>query len=429
MLLRRWPELSFVKWVVPLLLCMTMVGGNPVYAKTTISIVTGWGGAEAAAFEPVMQAFMQQNPDIAIEVRTLPSGVDYIAWIRQQILLGTGPDLFMNTRLGVMADLADEQLIVPIDALWREWEAAGWFTATWKNLATYKGRIWGLPVRTQAKGLLWYTKAELRDLGFPDPPRTWAGWIKLLETAKARGKTPIMVGARDAWVLTEWFEALLLRVAGPELFQGLATHSVKWTDPRVVETFEVFGELIQKYFPPDALARNMIEAAHARIDGLGVIQLQGGWINAITRDYGKDWKPGVDYDFFVMPKYRQDLPFSQVAAPYVLHVTKGLRVDAAMRFVRFLAAPEAQSIWARSGAYIGTNSKVPASAYPDPVAAREARVLTQEADVVVMDLDDQMPSEMQQVFWEKLQEFVLRPERAEQVASALEQEARRIYGR
>jgi len=43
------------------------------------------------------------------------------------------------------------------------------------------------------------------------------------------------IGGADGWTLTDWFENVYLRTAGPEKYDQLTAHEIPWTDQSVVE--------------------------------------------------------------------------------------------------------------------------------------------------------------------------------------------------
>jgi alpha-glucoside transport system substrate-binding protein len=54
----------------------------------------------------------------------------------------------------------------------------------------------------------------------------------------------------DAWVLTDWFENLYLRMAGPDRYDALAAHRIPWTDPTVTETLRTMAALLDEEVTP-----------------------------------------------------------------------------------------------------------------------------------------------------------------------------------
>ena len=106
--------------------------------------------------------------------------------------------------------------------------------------------------------LVWYTPKQLEELGV-GVPATWEEFTAAMDKAKAGGLAPLAVGGKDGWPLTQWTDPVILRVAGAEAFNQLARGEIGWDDPKIVESFQVLGELIAKYFPPQTLATGFID--------------------------------------------------------------------------------------------------------------------------------------------------------------------------
>ena len=61
----------------------------------------------------------------------------------------------------------------------------------------------------------------------------------------------ISVAGQDGWTLTDWFENVYLSQAGPEKYDALAAHEIKWTDPTVVDERRHVDALRRLHgFPP-----------------------------------------------------------------------------------------------------------------------------------------------------------------------------------
>ena len=58
------------------------------------------------------------------------------------------------------------------------------------------------------------------------------------------GITPVAVGGADGWTLSDWFENVYLRTAGPEKYDQLTNHEIPWTDQSVKDALATMGELI-----------------------------------------------------------------------------------------------------------------------------------------------------------------------------------------
>lgn len=50
-------------------------------------------------------------------------------------------------------------------------------------------------------------------------------------------------GSASGWPLTDWFEDILLRSAGPAIYDDLITHSIPWTSTEVISAMNYFGQI------------------------------------------------------------------------------------------------------------------------------------------------------------------------------------------
>lgn len=389
--------------------------------KPTLQIAHNWGGPEKEAFEEILKDFEDNNPAFKIQIRNIASS-EYDPWILNQYAAGVAPDVFVSRSPGLIRELANADRLDDISDLWKNWADKKWFGAQWKALVEVNSKVMGLPFKTSAKGLVWYSPEKLKALGFENPPVTWKEFEAMMAKAAEQKIYPMLVGGKDGWPLTDWFEHLFIRLNSGEAFNKLAKQDLSWDSPEVKKTFESFKDLIEKAFPQDPLAVGFVEAVQARIDGAGLFQFQGGWVNLMTRDYNPSMTAGVDYDFFVLPAKTQNAPSSVILGGDFILASKGSRQKAGVdALFEYLASAEAQSTWVKQGGYIATNATLSLDLYPDTLARKEARLI-READELYFDLDDQYPAGFRRVFWESLQSFV-REKDVAKTASRLKSES------
>ena len=171
---------------------------------------------------------------------------------------------------------------------------------------------------------------------------------------------PLSIGADDGWVLTDWFENVYLRTAGPEMYDQLAEHEIPWTDHVGEGRADRLGEL---WGEPDLIAggtrtpcrptstdrsrRSFSDPPQGR-DGLrGRLRRR--------RDHRRDQaEVGTDADFFPFPAIDGSEPAvvggGDVAVPAQRH--RGGKA-----LIEFLATPEAAEVWAAEGGFISPNTQ------------------------------------------------------------------------
>ena len=75
-----------------------------------------------------------------------------------------------------------------------------------------------------------------------EPPKTWDDLLTDAKTLQSSGVPAYSIGGADGWTLTDLFENIYLRQAGPDMYDKLATHEIPWTDQSVKDALDDDGE-------------------------------------------------------------------------------------------------------------------------------------------------------------------------------------------
>lgn len=380
--------------------------GEPEGVSGDLSVVFTWTGSEQEAFEAVLDGFETDNPDVSLERIQIPFG-ELNAQLTQQFAAGSPPDVTV-TLPGLIRLFAAQDFLMPLDDLWDGWLEDGSYTDSLASIASVDGTPYGVWFKGNVNALVWYTPERLEALGI-DPPATWDDFTAGLDTIAASGTQPFAVGGADLWPLTQWWDPILARVAGQDVFNGLVDGSVSWDDPAVVESFELFGDFIANYFPDDALDRGFVEATCARVSGAAELQNQGAFVNLVARgECDSDLIPGEDYTFFLMPKVDESADEVQFISGDLFSVARDTdNPEAALALAAYLGSAEAQQTWAELGGFVAPNANVPTDVYPDVNDQAAAELWPSDPSVgAVYDLDDFIGGEIQTTLREALQQFV-----------------------
>ncbi len=391
-----------VVFLLPLLVVGFLAGTGvaPAAAESkTVSILANWGGDEQAGFTEVLDAF------------TKATGIPYsyegnrdsTVILKTRVAANNAPDVAFVPRPGEVAAYANQGSIVPLsqgqsdDMIPASLLKANYGKA-WIDLGTFNGKFYALIGKANSKSTFWYKPASLRALG-ASIPNTWDQFLALENKYIAAGKTPLSIGAQDGWTLTDWFENIYVRVAGPDMYMKLhVTHEVKWTDPTVVTAVQKF---IQAVTPADkklaggvtgTLSTGFIDAFNLvlRPNPAAEMYYEGGFMSSFAEQNFPALKGGKDYDFFDFP---------QIDPKWGKPVTGGGDLAVAFndapelaKFFQFLASKQANTIWAsaKKGAVVSPNKLVSLSVYP-LLKGKEARQLTQSS-IFVFDGSDMAPS-------------------------------------
>lgn len=392
-------------------------------AQRTVEISHMWGGGEGDSFNAELDRFEVLHPDIKLIRQQTPAG-EYRALLMTQFAAGAPPAVFAHPWPAFMGELARAGQLLALDDVWREKDWDRYYSQSWKEMGSYQDQVYGVWIKSNSKSAFWYTVEEFEKLGLTEP-KTWDEFLDIGAKFKEAGKPPLITGAKDGWVLTDWFENTFLKVGGPVLYNQLIRHEISWKHPKVVEAFEVIKDLLDRdYFAPDLLGFGFFESFMKRTRGEAGMQLMGGWINGMTQaEFG--WKPGIDFTFFTYPIIDPSFPMAITVGADIVNIAKGAKgIEEAKILVDFLASPEAQAIWVERGGLIAPNKLVTLDFY-DVNAKKEALALSNY--VVVFDLDDMIPTELSTAFRAELQRFFYNPTLLEDVLDTMEAKAQDIY--
>jgi ABC-type glycerol-3-phosphate transport system substrate-binding protein len=406
----------------------TSTGAAKQNVKGSISVVGIWVAQEQKNFQRVVDAFNKQYPNVTVKYN--PAGDNTPTVLSTALAGGRPPDLASVGQPGLVKQFQQQGKLKPLDFARQDIEAN--FGPDLVKLGTYGGKIYSIVPKGANKSTVWYNVTAFKNAGV-QPPKTWDEFLKDAGTVKASGTPAYAFGAGDGWTLTDLFENIYLRQAGPAKYDQLTNHTIKWTDPSVkkalstmAETFKdpsnivggVNGSLQSDF--PTAVSKVFVNPAKA------AMIIEGDFVPGVVA--GKTTlKAGSGYNVFDFPSVDGSEP-SVVGGGDNLIMFKDSPASEA--FVRFMASPEAGKVWVANGGVSSPNKNVPASAYPDPITRATATKLAQ-ASTFRFDMSDLSPAAFGgtpgQGEWKILADFMKSPDDVNGTASALESAAAKAY--
>ncbi len=413
-------------------------GGEPAIGSSPGSDLSGqhvevlavWQDAEAAAFEAVLSRFEQTTgADVTF---TSTGGEDTTAVLDRRLAGDDPPDVAFLPQPGLLRRYARTGAILPIDGIVGDQVDADW-APVWQRLGRVDGTLYGLWFKAADKSLVWYSLAHFEQAGLV-PPDDLDGLRRVIDAFAAAGVPAFSVtGApSEAWTLTDWFENLYLRLAGPERYDDLAEHRIPWTDPSVGETLREMASLLR----PDATTRVAGDDTTFPESVAGVFStrpqaamvMEGDFVPGVVAD-ATDAEVGVDVDVFDFPGRSANDRFVVGAGDAAVLMKDSTAADA---LLRYLASPDAASVWAALGGFVSPNDEVDLAVYPDATSRRIARSLLEAGDGFRFDLSDLQPVEFggttARGMWAELSRFVADPSDVGATMSRLEADAAQAWG-
>ncbi|POZ91091.1 ABC transporter substrate-binding protein [Petrotoga sp. SL27] len=391
--------------VVFVVLAFTIFGQN---GKVTVMAV--WGGQELDAFMKVAEVF-EAATGIVVQYE---STRDLPTLITTRLEAGNPPDIVALTGLGLMKDLAQEGALVDLTKVLDMSTLEKDYSETWIDLASYDGGLYGLYISADVKSLVWYNAKAFAAKGYTIP-KTWDEMESLMDKMVENDDVPWSIGLESAaasgWPGTDWIEDIMLRTAGPEVYDQWVNHDIPWTDARVKRAFEIFGNIVRDPKltwggPTAALATNFGDAANPLFTDppQAYLHRQASFIVSFIKKNYPDLVAGEDFNFFIFPQIDEEYGTPMLGAADMISMMND--TPEARAFMRFLATPGAQSIWVSELGKLGINSRINPNVYPDDLTRDMANAL-QEASTFRFDASDMMPSAVGSgAFWTGILDYV-----------------------
>ncbi len=333
---------------------------------------------------------------------------------------------------GVLASFAGQGDLIPIE------DFAGPlvdenYAPSARVVGTVDGKLYAVWFRAAQKSTVWYNTQVFDDAGV-EPPTTWDELLSTAQTISDSGVPPYSVGVDVGWPMSDLFENIYLRTAGPDMYDQLAKHEIPWTDQSVKDALSKMSDVLGN---SDDIAGGTQGALQTDFNGsvdqmfadppAGAMLFEGNFVAGVITGETTA-KVGTDADFFDFPSIDGSPPAVMGGGDLAVLLDD---TPAGEELIKFLATPEAAEVWAGLGGYISPNKNVDISAYTDPVDQRAAQALIDVGDDVKYDMSDLQPTAFGATtgegIWGILTDFVNDPSDVDGTAQQLEASAKAAY--
>jgi alpha-glucoside transport system substrate-binding protein len=360
----------------------------------TITVTSLWGGSEQDSFQKVLDAFKAKT---GITATYEAQRTDYATVLQSKITSGSPPDVAIMPGLGFLRQFARSQGIKKISDLGIDpasLEAN--YPPGILDPGKVDGELYGIMVKFNSKSTFWFRPDKLSAAGVT-APASWTDFKAALDTLKTKGSaTPLALGAKDSWTLTDWFEEIYLRQNGTDAYNKLFSPDGDWTDPTVTTAINSMKEVLN-----DNYVVGGVKGALGALFTDGIAQAfgatskadlyyEGGFVGGLAiGQTNKDLKIGETIDWFNFPTFggggdtAAEIGGDEIAA---LTTKPGVK-----EFIEYMTTADAGTTWAKTGAIISPVKAVDASAYPNDLAKKEAAQVA-GASGVVYDGSDTLPA-------------------------------------
>ncbi|MGA1835841.1 extracellular solute-binding protein [Herbiconiux sp. 11R-BC] len=328
---------------------------------------------------------------------------------------GNPPDLAIFPQPGLLADLASRGFIQPAPS-GVEANVDQYWSKDWKAYGTVDNTFYGAPLMASVKGFVWYSPKQFADNGWT-VPTTWQELLDL--TAKMQttlGKQPWCAGfgSGDAtgWPGTDWVEDLVLRQAGPDVYDQWVKNDVKFTDPKIADAFTAVGKILQNpayvnagYGDVKSINSTAFgDVATGMAQGTCSLTHQASFFDGFLTDAGATVGPDQQIWAFVTPPVTK----GDTAVTGGGEIVGAFSNDAdTVKVQEYLSSPE----WANSrvalGGVISANKGLDPANAKSPILQQAIKILQDPKTTFRFDASDLMPGAVGAgTFWKGMVDWI-----------------------
>ncbi len=327
-----------------------------------------WRGEDVPEFNKLIADFHKLHPNINVQMKVIPSN-QYIAQAQADLTGPHGADVFTSfpgsefnaiEKAGLYTDLTHQPFIKNFNPnLIQAGQDKG------KQLAIPYQVVFNMPV---------YNKGLFKKLNL-SVPTNWNGFLKLCQTLKNHGYTPIVFAGEVS--AGQFFNDMVMNnVPDPKVFTGLQDGSSKLTDPGFLKTFEQISELAKKgYFQKGPLGTSQDAATAIFAQGKsGMLALGSYQIAPVNTDNNRAFQMGLMAP--ITTNSASDAKYKGIdTTTFMLGVNKNsLHKKEAEEFISYLSEPKVAAQYANATDQMVTVRNVN---YTDPVLKAMEPMLNQ----------------------------------------------------
>jgi alpha-glucoside transport system substrate-binding protein len=362
------------------------------------NVVTVYGTIADTEAQLLEESFKPFEEETGIDVQ-YESSKEFESQIGIRAQGGNPPDVAIFPQPGLLADLASRGFLKPAPEGVQQ-NVADYWSEDWAGYGTVDGTLYGAPLMASVKGFIWYQPAKFAEWGV-EVPQTWDELLALTATIQEKtGKAPWCAGfgSGDAtgWPGTDWVEDLVLRQAGPDVYDQWVAHEVPFTDPAIKDAFNAVGEILldPAYVNAgfgDVQSINSTEfgdPAAALVSGDCALHHQASFFDGFISDAGGEVAPDGDVWAFITPGLEAGAPA----------VTGGGEIVGAFddssstqQFLEYLSSPEWANTRVSLGGVISANSGLDPANASSGILEQAIEILQDPNTTFRFDGSDLMP--------------------------------------
>ncbi|MEL7301871.1 MAG: extracellular solute-binding protein [Pseudomonadota bacterium] len=374
--------------------------------------------APKAAFEAAIAQFAEENPDINV-ITNINDREAHKTAIRN-FLTADAPDVTSWYPGNRMAPFTDTGLFQSVDDVWDENGLRETFAAIEPTM-TRDGVTYGVPYSYYQWGI-YYRKDVFDGLGLEEF-ESWDDMLAGCAAMKEVGVTPFTIGTQFLWTAAGVFDYINLRTNGYDVHNALTDGEIAYTDPRIVQTFANWEQLINECgFVENHASMSWQDALAPFVNGDAGMYVMGNFAVAAMKDAGLT---DDQIDYMPFPSINPEVARAEEAPADAFFIpTNATNVEDAKKFLAFVARADVQSEWNETIGQLPPNSEATVS---DDKFIQEGFQTVSTAAGLAQFYDRDAPAAMASEGMKGFQEFMLDPSKKMEILERLDTVQAEVY--
>jgi ABC-type glycerol-3-phosphate transport system substrate-binding protein len=410
-----------------LVICITLIllftasillgGGEKAEApkkEVTLTLTHDKGGNPN--FQPYFEAVGAKTKElfgIGINPVPYPTTDVYMAAVRSALPTEKAPDLFTWWSTYRMKGLIDQGLVADLTDIWEKHKAE--YSQGLRDAFTFNKKNYGFVYGVEYWPV-WYNKDVFAKFNLKEP-KNWEEFIKICDTLKANGVTPLFLTVQARWPTFIMFEEFIIGES-PDLYVDLCEGRAKYSDPRVKKAFKVWADMMAKGYFTEPSADLFSDAPRLfNQDKLGMV-VCGTWF--YTSVLVANGVPESKIGAFDLPSHNPAAgKVIILEAMPILVAEKAPNKEAAKTVVDWLMGTEGNAFLAEKITSFPANQKSKADYLP-PVKVKLMDTILNEKLRIVNRYWEATPTPICETAVDKFAEFILNPDSVNKVLADLD---------
>ena len=330
---------------------------------------------------------------------------EFEAQLLVRIQAGNAPDIAYLPQPGLLRTIVEDfpDQIVPAPEATSA-NVDEFFTEGWKEYGSVDGTFYAAPLGANAKSFVWYSPAMFEDAGY-EVPETWDDMIDLSQQIVDDGAMPWCAGVESGdatgWPGTDFIEDVVLRTAGPDVYDQWVSHEIPFNDPQINEAWDTAGEILKNDEFVNAGLGGVDSIATTPWTDAGYPILDGTcWMHRAANFYATQWPEGTevaedgDVYAFYLPTNQTDIKPVLGGAEFVAAFDDRPEVQAFQTYLSSADWANTKATTTPMGGWVSANNGLDPENLATDFDKLSAEILSDPNSVIRFDASDLMPGEV-----------------------------------